>query len=348
MGESRLARSRSGLRRPRRLRQGRRGVVAVVGTLLALLVFFALFGVFLTQYLPLWMTDNESQLSNEAQGSLAALKNGIDLQYALGTIPILSVPFTISSASVPLLAQPTEGTLSYLTGCPSGFYPGNGTPVVPGSCSYARITYTVGGGAVRNNPYVGSAPSNILTFSLPNRYYTPITYYLEEDAVEASQGGGHQLMVLPPPINVSKTDGNVTVTSSLVDLLGNASTYTGLGSKDVTSHLVSSSRITSTDRFLNGPTCATNLSSCVAMSFNVTITLGVHSVCAWYNYLANVTVGSGASSTVAGSWGSGAPSSTVCTASTTQTYDITLTLLNVNYATTFVAQAQLGFNAGGL
>ncbi|MCI4354935.1 MAG: hypothetical protein L3K06_06175, partial [Thermoplasmata archaeon] len=54
-------------RRRHRLGKDTRGVVAVVGTLLAMLVFFSLFGIFIEQYLPLWMTDNESSFTSQTQ-----------------------------------------------------------------------------------------------------------------------------------------------------------------------------------------------------------------------------------------------------------------------------------------
>ena len=93
---------------------GRRGVVSVIGTLLALLVFFALFGIFLTQYVPLWMTDNESAWTSQTQQSFAQLKSNMDLQVALGNTGLLSVPFVMSSQSIPLIAQPTQGVLSFV------------------------------------------------------------------------------------------------------------------------------------------------------------------------------------------------------------------------------------------
>ncbi|HTT25996.1 MAG TPA: hypothetical protein VMH90_03415, partial [Thermoplasmata archaeon] len=107
-------------RRYRRLR-GRRGVVSVIGTLLALLVFFALFGIFLTQYVPLWMTDNESAWTSQLQTSFATLKSNMDLQVALGSSGLLATPFVMSSQGIPLIAQPTEGILSFVPNSPGVF-----------------------------------------------------------------------------------------------------------------------------------------------------------------------------------------------------------------------------------
>jgi hypothetical protein len=326
-------------------------VVAVVGTLLALLVFFALFGVFLTQYVPLWMEENESQFSSQIAASLSTLKSGLDDQYLIGGIPSYSVPFTLSSASVPLLAQPTIATLAYLAGCPGGFYAANGTPEQVGACDFEHLSYTTGAGPAgsQNHPYATTVPTDYLEVTLPNRYYTGVTYFFESDGLSAAQSLVHQSMIVAPPLNVTKSGGVVTVTSSVVDLLGTAATFSSQGSKDVTSILLSSSTVSSAGRF--------QTSAGVPRPFNVTLTLGVHDVCAWYSYLYNLAdaaLGAPAASTwvLTGESSSGSlalpPTPTVCDQSLGTSYDLTLEILGVTSASNFIAQADLSFNAGGL
>ncbi|HXQ48554.1 MAG TPA: hypothetical protein VN842_02065, partial [Thermoplasmata archaeon] len=145
-------------RRARRLHHNQRGVVAVIGTLLSLLVFFTLFGVFLTQYLPLWMTDNESQFTAQAAYSFALFKSNVDSQYQFpsGSPQTLGTPFVVSSQGIPLLAQPTESTLVFLPStCPSGFYvkgvaganaANYGHPVNPALCVFANVSFSHGPG----------------------------------------------------------------------------------------------------------------------------------------------------------------------------------------------------------
>jgi len=329
---------------------------------LALLVFFALFGVFLTQYLPLWMEQNESQLSNQAQASLSTLKSGVDDQYILGGIPSYSVPFTLASQSVPLLAQPTIGTIAYLAGCPDGFY-ANGTPRQPSFCDFDRLSYTAGKaptGAPPNQNYSQTATTNYLVLSLPNRYYPTVTYFFESDGLAAAQSSVHQAMLFPPPLNISRSVSGLAVQSSLLVLLGSPSTFSGAGSKAVTSSLVTSTTVSSNGRFLT--------STGASRTFTMALTLGVHDICGWYNSLYNTTLtalGPAPSTlksnpgpgnwTLSGSWASGSsatvappPSSAVCASSVTQVYDLTLTLYGVSYAASFVAQVQLAFNQGGL
>jgi len=351
MGERTPARSRSGFRRRRRLRRDRRGVVAVVGTLLALLVFFALFGIFLTQYVPLWMEENENQLSNQMQVSLSTLKSGIDDQYIFGDIPTYSVPFTVSSQSVPLLAQPTEATLSYLTGCPAGFS-STGVPKNITACDFERVVYTTAAGATgsQDHTYNQTMPTNYLEVALPNRYFTPVTYFFENDGLAGTQSQGREWMVVPPPLNVTRTTGNLSVQSSLLDLLGNESSFTGQGTKDLSSHLSSHANVSSVGRFLTA--------GGAARTFNVTEVYGVHALCAWYNFLYNETDRAFGSTTgwsltwtgsgVTVSQGKTYPTLTYCELSVSESFDLTLTISNVNYATAFVAQSQLNFNAGGL
>ncbi|HEV8050702.1 MAG TPA: hypothetical protein VGP88_08945, partial [Thermoplasmata archaeon] len=140
----------------RRIRGNQRGVVAVIGTLLALLVFFALFGVFLTQYLPLWMNENEVAFTQQTESSMAQLKSNIDLQAALQSPPVYQTPFTMNSQGVPLIAQGTVGVLSFIPFTPNVF---------------ANVTMNPGPGdgkAFYQNISLGT-----VSMFLPNRYYSP-------------------------------------------------------------------------------------------------------------------------------------------------------------------------------
>jgi hypothetical protein len=351
MGNRTSVRSRSGFHRGRRFRSSRRGVVAVVGTLLALLVFFALFGVFLTQYVPLWMEENESQLSNSIQTSLSTLRSGVDDQYLFGGIPTYSVPFTLNSQSVPLLSQPTIATMSYISGCPGGFYATNGTPHEISACDFQRLTFTTtpGGAGSQNHPFSQELPTDYLELSLPDRYFPSVTYFFEMDGLAQAQSNSHQSMLVPPVFNVTKTGSSVSVITSLLYLIGTSTTFSGQGSKDVTSTLVTVSNASSAGRFLT--------SSGAPRTFNLTLTLGVHEVCAWYNYLYNMTLSalgpsSGTTWTLTGAQSSGAlalpPSLPTCVNAVSTTDDLTLEVFGVSTAYAFIAQDSLSFNAGGL
>jgi hypothetical protein len=364
-------------RRARRLRHESRGVVAVIGTLLALLVFFALFGIFLTQYVPLWMTDNESLLVAESSTSFATFKSIIDQQYALGGPQTVGTPFAISSQSVPLIAQPTEGTLVFLpNSCPGaggvpfytsgGIEGGNGgsssatkqygQPVNPAFCAFANITESVGPGGYKN--YGQAIATGSLQLVLPNRYYTPETFYFEDDGVVQTQSVGYQVMAFPPPLNISSVgvvpgmpySGNVTVTSSFLQLYGNSSSVVGQGSEEVYSQLKYANLQTS-----NGG----------GQSFNFTFEIGTAFPCAWDPYLYNVVTQSGlpagtAATEKAGdsvyqlnatfSHTSSVPLSKTfsgnCFSSSGATTVLAFTLYNIDYAQVYFAGVQVTLGVG--
>ena len=351
--------------RSRRLRGNRRAVVAVVGTLLALLVFFALFGIFLTQYVPLWMTDNESQFTSQTSASFAQFKSNLDQQYLLDGPPTYGTPFTISSQGVPLIAQPTQGTLSFLpTTCPSGFSVSKSTgiigqPMSPGYCVFQNLTLTVGPGG--SGVYSQHVASGVLQMQLPNRYYNGQTFYFENDAVVQSQGGFQQVLALPPPFNVSTVGGvatvgsNTSVVTSFLQLYGNASTVVGQGTEQVYSHLRFSDTVTSNGR--SG-----------GSSFALQYEIGTQYPFAWQRYFLSMMNASGLSPAANPTqpfyyynWSEPCSSSAWfnsvgglryvttngCTTFNGATTVLNLTLMNVNYATVFYAGAQVALGIGG-
>jgi type II secretory pathway pseudopilin PulG len=342
--------------------------VAVIGTLLALLVFFALFGIFLTQYVPLWMTDNEAQFTADAQTSFAQLKSAMDSQYVLDGPQSYGTPITISSDGIPLLAQPTEGALVFLPqNCPppasasytypSGFYTKGATgattanygqPVNPSYCTFANFTESIGPGG--SAVYSQAIMTGVMEFNLPNRYYSSQSFYLEDDAVIQSQGGGHSVMTVPPPLNITRQGGNTTIWGSLLQLYGNASSVIGTGTEQIYSHLRYTQLVTSNGR-LNS---ATGLYTPFTFSFEV----GTQYPCAWGTFFNNLL--KNASGLPAGSYtltsglypGTNVTAAgfltqgTTCTSSTGTTNVLTVTVRNVNFAQVYVAGIQIGIGVG--
>ena len=344
MGEAGIVLTGRRYRRARWLDRGKRGVVAVVGTLLALLVFFALFGIFLTQYVPLWMTDNERQFADGIESSFALLKSAVDEQYLLGGPATYATPFTLASQAVPLLSQPTQATLTFIpANCPAGFFPANGIPVAPGNCIFEHIFMGVGTAIqpAKDIPFNEISSVSVLQGALPDRYYPSVDYFFEDDGVFLTQIGGHQLMIVPPPLNVTKVGSNTTVQSSYLQMFGNASVYTSQGTKDVFSHFVYSQPYTSSDRFAT--------TTGIAVPFNFTFEVGTHNVCAWYTFLQSLVATSGLASSAYSLTGSVAfpPSTTVCQDSAGTSYDISLEFLNINYATVDYAGVVVSFTQGG-
>jgi hypothetical protein len=242
--------------RHRRFRRDRRGLVAVVGTLLSLLVFLSLFGVFLTFYLPVWMTDNEANFTSGMATSMAELQSNMVGQAESGAPPILSTPFTMSSNSVPLLSVPTTGTLAFL-------------PRTPG----ASVSLSIPNFLAANTPYKQTFGGSLgtLQLTLPNRYFTPETFQMEDGAVIQYQSDTNQYIAFPPIFQLEKVGSTLSLTVMLTQMYGNATRVTSPGTIEVYSELLGSTQ-----------TLRNNLTGPVA-SFYLNIT--THYPCAWTTFL---------------------------------------------------------------
>ncbi len=312
-----------GYRRAARLRSQQRGVVAVIGTLLALLLFFALFGIFLTQYLPLWMSDNEVQFTSEAQQSMATLQSGINLQVQLGRPASIAVPFTMQSDAVPLLSQPTGAQLAF-------------TPQTPGVFVCISVTSPV----LCTNPPPGQHPLyNIslgtLQMTLANRYYPAQVFEFEDDAVIQSQGPNSQLVDFPPLLSLNTQGGGLNVTMALLQFYGNATTTVSSGTQDVFSHFKF------TEPYYES----------IASGFNLTFEIGTTFPCAWQTYLSQISVAAGLGYTTGYTLladGSPVSPTTGCSYLTSlSATDVLLTLHTATRLNLLFAGTQLSIGVGG-
>ena len=268
--------------------------MAVVGTLLAMLVFFALFGVFLEQYLPLWMTDNESAFTTNTQASLATLKYNIDVQTALEGPPVLATPFTMSSDGVPVFAQPTAGVLNFV-------------PTNPGV--FANVSMNPGPGG--SSAFFQNFSLGSLTMQLPNRYFSPQFFAFEDDAVIQSQSATQQLVLYPQSLSVNASGTTFGATMALVQLLGNATQAVSTGTQDVYSHYLFSQTFTSAP---------------VAGTVNAKLVLGTHYPCAWTRFFATQTLPLGAHVTISPAKCVTSPTASVMSVSFTGLATFTLVL----------------------
>jgi hypothetical protein len=253
--EARL-RERSRYRRRRAIQSGRRGVVSVVGTLLALLVFFALFGIFITQYVPVWMSDNEAAFVESIQASFADLKQGIDLQTLLQSPPSLETPFTLASQGIPLVAAPTEAVFNFV-------------PHTQGV--YFNVSETYGPSGVKN--FATNLSLGTVQAYLPDRYYPPQQFQYEADGVIESQGGTEQQMLYPPLFTLNSTGNSTSGTLGLLQLYGNATQVVTSGTVEVYSVF------DTVQQYISYGNPATP-----KLPFAVTMSLGTLYPCAWENY----------------------------------------------------------------
>ncbi len=356
-------------RRARRLKGSKRGVVAVIGTLLALLVFFALFGIFLTEYVPLWMVDNESQFTAQAAASFAQLKSNLDFQYTIGGPISFGTPFTLTSGSVPLIAAPTQGTLVFLpancapqsvtvgantysvpfytaTAHDSGANWMVGQPVSSAHCNFVNVTIGYGPGGT-GHPYYQEVETGTLQMTLPNRYYTAETFFFEDDGVVQSQSGGYQIMAFPPPLNVTTYAGNTTVTTSFLQLYGNSTSVVGQQSQEVYTTLRYSQETTSNGEYVASTKTYTPT--------NFTFEIGTQYPCAWYSFLNGVMLQSGlpaADFTLTYAGSTTPPTFSACSTLNGHTAIVQLeigtsTAGYVNYVTLFYAGAQVTLGVQG-
>jgi hypothetical protein len=307
MGEHRERAGGRRYRRRHRLQRQQSGVVAVVGTLLSLLVFLGLFGVFLTQFLPLWMTDNEAEFVSQSQASMATLKSNIDLQTSFSGPPIYATPFVMSSQGVPLLAQPTPGVLNFI-------------PSQPGVFANVSVTPGPGGGS----RFFQNYSLGTLQFVLPNRYYSPQTFEFEDDAVIQSQSDTQQLVVFPPALAVNVSGNQIGVTLTLLQLLGNATQTVSTGTQEVYSH------------FLFADSYTSNTSG---NTVKATVLLGTHFPCAWATFLAQTFSNAGISSHVV-------LTPNTCVASKGNSIDVSAVLTGLNSFTLVVAESELAVGVG--
>jgi hypothetical protein len=303
--------------RHRRFRKSRRGLVAVVGTLLSLLVFLSLFGTFLTFYLPLWMADNEANFTSDVATSLAELQSNMQLQAETPNSPILSTPFDMSSESVPLLSVPTTGTLAFL-------------PRTPGASVSLAIPNFLTANTVYKQTFGGSLGTLLLT--LPNRYYSPETFQMEDGAVIQSEGDTNQLIAYPPIFALEKVGTSLSLTLMLTQVYGNATRLTSPGTIQVYSELLG-----------NTQTLRNNNSGAVPSLFlNVT----THYPCAWSTFftqsrtLANVTTSQMSLTYTAGY--------TPCTAVNGQAKTINVLVTNISSVTVILANFQLAAGIGAV
>ncbi|MFZ0700135.1 MAG: hypothetical protein WAN74_08135 [Thermoplasmata archaeon] len=284
-------------------------MATVIGALLVVVIFFTIFGVFLTQTIPVWMDQNETAWINNGEVSMASFKADVDLQYSLGASPVYSVPFSLSSSGVPVLASPTQGSLLFTDG---------------GATSYANLTLSAGPGST---PYVENASTGTLTMNLPNRYASPETLAFQNDAVLRVPNGANATIDFSPLFSLRHVPGNTSLALVLVTALGAQRSTSAPGTQPVTSTLLGRSIVTTQGLFgVNGS----------APSFELSLRIGSVYACAWEAYLANALSASGIAS---GGYTLSGPSAG-CAGT------VLLTLTSVSYCTLYLAEIDIAVGAG--
>ena len=214
------------------------GVAATVGTIMSLLVFISLMGIFTNQFVPVWMSDNESSHMSTVIEQFINLKSSIDISISnnpnslVAPSPIF-VPITLSTGGIPVFAAPTAGVLTL-------------TPSTLGQRPTLNLTYhwvsTVSG---TPQPYTldntnDGLSGGCLDLYCPNRYFVEQHIVYEGGAVILNQSDGDFVIAGPQlAIRNMGTSGspNWTVMMTQVTVEGQSNTIGGTGSKGVVADL---------------------------------------------------------------------------------------------------------------
>ena len=211
------------------------GVAATVGTIMSLLVFLTFMGIFTTQFVPVWMSDNESTHMSEAIGQFANLKSQMDISISnypnslIAPSPIF-VPIGLSAPGIPIFAASTAGVLQM-------------KPDITGELPTFDLRYTweaENGGIYELDETNDGHAGGSLSLYCPNRYYVEQTVVYEAGAVILNQTDGEYVIAGPQfsiaDIGSGTAQGRV-VKITQVTLEGDNRTIGGTGSKGVNADL---------------------------------------------------------------------------------------------------------------
>jgi hypothetical protein len=258
------------------------GVAATIGTIMSILVFMTAFGMFTNQFVPVWMSDNESSHMSTVIQQFTTLKSSVDIGISynsnsrIAPTPVF-VPITLSSEGIPVFAASTAGILKFIPEAP------NQRPTFNISYGYISPTGVPGTLSNTNDGHSGGA----LDLYCPNRYFVEQHMTYESGAVILNQTDG-EFVIAGPQFSVknagSAISPQIEVMITQISLQGLNLVIGGTGSKGVTADL------------LYADTTAYNNSG----GAPVVITIRSNHGSAWYQYFmntlnntANMTMGSG-------------------------------------------------------
>jgi len=259
------------------------GVAATVGTIMALLVFLTFFGMFTNQFVPVWMSDNESTHMTQVVQQFSALKSQVDITISNSANALIApspifIPISLSCDGIPVFAAATAGILSFT---PIGL---NIKPWMNLSFTYISDT---SGQAMSLSPTNDGRSGGALEIYSPNRYYVEQHIVYENGAVIVNQTDGEFIVAGPQFVvkNLGTSDAPARVVMiTQITMQGSNVTIGGTGSKGVNADLLYS-----------GTTAYGNDDGS-----GLTIQLVTQHGWAWYNYFlsrmnnsADMTIGSG-------------------------------------------------------
>lgn len=214
------------------------GVASTVGTIMALMVFLAFLSMFTSQYVPVWMEENEASHMNVVYSQFANLKQSVDIQIQAGLIigssqvQIFS-PVKLGADGIPMFAAPTPGYLS-----------------IHRSSSYDNVSFSFGPSASAVNfnsttDYKSHTGGSISMYA-PNRYYVEQELIYENDAIILRQPDG-QYMKANPQFMVNPSGTSFQISYAQLDIRGDDNSYVGYGTRGIQTTLKAASTTTFTN-----------------------------------------------------------------------------------------------------
>jgi hypothetical protein len=209
------------------------GVASTVGTIMAMMVFLAALSMFTSQYVPVWMEENEASHMSVAYSQFAALKQAVDMQVLAGAIQgttnvQMFSPLKLGAEGIPMFAAPTPG---YLT--------------ISRSSSYDNVSFSF-----NTSASIIDYPSNTggtIKLSVENRYYIAQELAYENDALILKQSDG-QYMKATPQFTVTMVGPNLyQISYTQMDLRGDDINYVGFGTRGIKTIMKSTSTTTFTN-----------------------------------------------------------------------------------------------------
>lgn len=211
------------------------GVAATIGTIMSLLVFLTAFGMFTNQFVPVWMSDNESTHMSQAIQQFTTIKSSIDIAISnsansrIAPTPVF-VPITLSAAGIPVFASATAGILRFLP---------DGSDTRP-TFNVTYVGIAAGGGSNPLGPTNDGKTGGSLDLWCPNRYFVEQHLIYENGAVILNQTDGEFIIAGPQFLvkNMGSTGTpNRVLQITQVSLQGSNVTIGGTGSKGVSAKL---------------------------------------------------------------------------------------------------------------
>ncbi len=257
----------------RRLSWDDEGVSSTIGTIMAMMIFLTFLSMFMNQYVPIWMEDNEATHMNDVEGEFATLKHSINIQILAGMMGKYDVslysPVTLGAQGIPMFAAPTMGQLSV-------------NPDPADSKSEINWVYNVTGASSPEdgNRMFWSNSSGMVRLLVPNRYFVIQTMVYENDAIILSQKEG-ELVKAPPQITFRQEGSRYNMVITQISMIGNNQTFNGFDNRGITTYLRSATTATydDVDSTASVPTDA--------LTGWIYVNQTTHYGSAWYSYLNN-------------------------------------------------------------